>query len=418
MSESHTDDSLHRLFQATRNRYSLLGLSDDDCPVCCLAALPKDGTGDGDSWLPPAARPAYGKAAMGRGFNRTEAALSCLGEAAELVSACYWGDERLIFADRRHRGGRFVGVDELVQLSDEQRQRRQEWDRRLNGIARLPDIDDRAEEWIQASCLTDGQEVLVPAAYAFIGYPEPDGLSQSYVGNSSGCAASGRLEDATVAGFLELVERDAAAIWWYGKHLRGGIDLTGLAFAEQVRSWLKSRARTCDVVDISTDLEIPACAAVSVRDDSSGLVLGFAADFNAQRAIEKAVTELVQLTLVTDLEHAHAQPASRGAGKSQAHGHGFLQPAIEHSWQNGPETSFANISVQTCIDLCKRHDLDLIAVDLTRPTVNIPVVRVIVPGLRQTLPAFGPGRLFDVPDRLGWQHQLTEKDLNPQPLPC
>jgi ribosomal protein S12 methylthiotransferase accessory factor len=55
--------------------------------------------------------------------------------------------------------------------------------------------------------------------------------------------------------------------------------------------------------------------------------------------------------------------------------------------------------------------------DQTRPDVNMPVVKVIVPGLRHFWPRFAPGRLFDVPVRLG---RLSEKtayeDLNPIPL--
>jgi ribosomal protein S12 methylthiotransferase accessory factor len=45
------------------------------------------------------------------------------------------------------------------------------------------------------------------------------------------------------------------------------------------------------------------------------------------------------------------------------------------------------------------------------------VVKVIVPGLRHFWPRFGPGRLYEVPARLGWLTQpLTEQQMNQVPL--
>ena len=41
----------------------------------------------------------------------------------------------------------------------------------------------------------------------------------------NGCAAGNTLEEAIVQGFLELVERDAYAIWWYNRLQRPELDL-------------------------------------------------------------------------------------------------------------------------------------------------------------------------------------------------
>ena len=43
--------------------------------------------------------------------------------------------------------------------------------------------------------------------------------------DSNGCAAGNTLEEAIVQGFLELVERDAYAIWWYNRLQRAEVDL-------------------------------------------------------------------------------------------------------------------------------------------------------------------------------------------------
>ena len=58
----------------------------------------------------------------------------------------------------------------------------------------------------------------------------------------------------------------------------------------------------------------------------------------------------------------------------------------------------------------------MMVLDQTRPDVGLPVVKVIVPGLRHFWPRFGPGRLYDVPVGLGRLATPTrEADLNPVP---
>jgi ribosomal protein S12 methylthiotransferase accessory factor len=49
--------------------------------------------------------------------------------------------------------------------------------------------------------------------------------------------------------------------------------------------------------------------------------------------------------------------------------------------------------------------------------VGLCAVKVVVPGLRHFWPRFGPGRLYDVPVRLGLlPAPLAEAELNPLPL--
>jgi ribosomal protein S12 methylthiotransferase accessory factor len=70
--------------------------------------------------------------------------------------------------------------------------------------------------------------------------------------------------------------------------------------------------------------------------------------------------------------------------------------------------------VQHCIELVKSKGMELLVLDQTRPDVGLPVVKVIVPGMRHFWARFGPGRLYDVPVRLGRLPQpYTEDELNP-----
>ena len=59
----------------------------------------------------------------------------------------------------------------------------------------------------------------------------------------------------------------------------------------------------------------------------------------------------------------------------------------------------------------------MLILDQTRPDINMPVVKVVVPGLRHFWPRFAPGRLFEVPVELGRLTKPTPYDqLNPIPL--
>jgi ribosomal protein S12 methylthiotransferase accessory factor len=70
--------------------------------------------------------------------------------------------------------------------------------------------------------------------------------------------------------------------------------------------------------------------------------------------------------------------------------------------------------VLACVDIARRAGLDFLVLNQTRPDVEVPVVRVIVPGLRHFYRRFGPGRLYDVPVRLGLRDQpIPENELTP-----
>ena len=70
--------------------------------------------------------------------------------------------------------------------------------------------------------------------------------------------------------------------------------------------------------------------------------------------------------------------------------------------------------VEASVAVARRAGHDFMVLDQTRPDVEVPVVRVIVPGLRHFYRRFGPGRLYDVPVKLGLRDKpILESELNP-----
>src|SRR6202042_3911356 len=70
--------------------------------------------------------------------------------------------------------------------------------------------------------------------------------------------------------------------------------------------------------------------------------------------------------------------------------------------------------VTACVSLAKQAGLDFLVLNQTRPDIEVPVVRVLVPGLRHFYRRFAPGRLYDVPVKLGLlDRPRLESELTP-----
>ena len=89
--------------------------------------------------------------------------------------------------------------------------------------------------------------------------------SVGFGADSNGCAAGNTVEEAIVQGFLELVERDAYAIWWYNKVQRPEVDLDRFdnSYVHDLRNQLTEAGKRVWVLDITSDLGIPTFVAVA-----------------------------------------------------------------------------------------------------------------------------------------------------------
>jgi ribosomal protein S12 methylthiotransferase accessory factor len=73
--------------------------------------------------------------------------------------------------------------------------------------------------------------------------------------------------------------------------------------------------------------------------------------------------------------------------------------------------------VLTCVEIAAKQGMEVLVLDQTRPDIGLNVVKVIVPGMRHFWKRLAPGRLYDVPVKLGWMPEsLKENQLNPFPM--
>jgi ribosomal protein S12 methylthiotransferase accessory factor len=234
--------------------------------------------------------------------------------------------------------------------------------------------------------------------------------------NPNGHAAGNCLEEAILHGFLELVERDAVALWWYNRARRPGVDLAsfGEPYFQALESHYRGLGRRLWALDVTTDLGIPAFVALA-RADSGRFVVGFGCHLEARLGVQRALTELNQLFDPSERTPPPWDTSALGDAR-----HLFPDDAASRRTRDdypGRTRDDLRDDVVACVERAARLGLETLVLDQTRPDTGLAVAAVIVPGLRHFWPRFGPGRLYDVPVRLGWLARPNrEEDLNPIPL--
>jgi ribosomal protein S12 methylthiotransferase accessory factor len=375
---------------------------------------------------PASAAPSFDdfhRIAMGKGRTAAQARASALCEAIERQRMAFQGDEPRRRARLGELDGEGVAPDRLQHFSAAQLARRDETNARVASLAEdrnqfvpLPFDPDVAIEWSPVWSLTRPRRLWVPTAYCYSNMPVPADERVCYA-NPNGNAAGNSLEEAILQGFLELVERDAVAIWWYNRGRRAGVDLA--SFGEPYFTELAAHYRAVGyrvwVLDLTTDLGIPAFAALGLPEGEGRSHMGFGCHLEARLGVQRALTELNQLF---DPSPDLPSPWEPRELDSTA----FLSPddAVPHRTASDfPFTRRDDLrdDVMDCVARAARAGLETLVLDQTRPDVELHTVKVIVPGLRHFWPRFASGRLYDVPVTLGLRDRpLTEAELNPSPL--
>jgi ribosomal protein S12 methylthiotransferase accessory factor len=329
----------------------------------------------------------------------------------------------------RRLGGDAIAPADCLLFSDRQYRERDAWNARGSHYNFVPvPLDPEAEiDWTPAWSLTRGEPRHLPTAFCYYGAPQPEGEPYC-IGDSNGCAAGNTLEEAILQGFLELVERDAVALWWYNRTPVPGVDLASFGdpwLAEMSRNYA-AIGRELWVLDVTSDLGIPVTVALSRRTDSphEDIMLGFGAHLDPRIAVRRAVTELNQmLPVVQAAGHGLDDPdARRWLAHATVANQPYLRPAAGQRMRTAADFPFVSRAdvrddVEALARVFARAGLELLVLDQTRPDVGIPVVKVLAPGLRPFWARFAPGRLFDVPVRLGRLDAPTPYErLNPFPM--
>lgn len=342
----------------------------------------------------------------GRGLSFGQAFESCIGETAEYLS----------FIERKN--------DPLVVKSCSSAQYQKpmtDWIH--SGLGIRSDEDLATFEKIEARSLHSEKTIALPLELVL--RRSESKRKAVRTAHSNGVAAGVSLSTATTAGTLELIERDAMVLWWYGGNAAKSITngaVWGTEFLSFVSTCRQGSSRDCWFLEITSDIPVPVIAAFSSRVDGSVVVGGFAADPDPLRAATRAFLEMCQMELAQQI--STDKQSYLPAGQLSAQDRIWIERERQLSLENFPRLKKAT-TVEECAVQAQSVTSDNLAeaisvagleaflVDLTRPEIGIPTVRVIVPGLQGTDRNWVSARLSAVARDNNLTLQVETKTMSP-----
>ncbi len=375
-------------------------------------------------------------ASCGKGMSETQAKVSALCEAVERYSGELTGGElRVTRALQDWKDGEAYHPNDIMRYSTQQYAERKTWNKKNSRFNRVPEpLDENTPiDWTPLWSLTAQRHKYLPTQLVYYRAQASEGDDTFYaMGCSNGNAAGNTLEEAILQGFLELVERDAVALWWYNRLPKPGVAVETFGepyLLELAEHYRQHYQRVTWALDLTSDLGIPVFVAVSkmMEGKEERLLFGLGCHLDARIALQRAFAEMNQMLGMAHtgeggalsledketlewLRHATVanqpymaadsdQPLKRFSDYPMAHSGEFLQD-INH-----------------CRSIIEAQGMEMLVLDQTRADVGMPVVKVVVPGLRHFWARYAPGRLYDVPVKMGWlEKPLHEDELNPIPI--
>ncbi|HXT81947.1 MAG TPA: YcaO-like family protein [Acetobacteraceae bacterium] len=334
------------------------------------------------STLPSAASDLRPMSASGAGLSFRAAFEACVGEGVELLSQCALIDDAFTSAIL---GAQAPSLDPAILQATQ----------RLLGATGMDEATPI--DWIGGTRARDGEPTLLPADLCL----RRGSAARLPVDSplSIGCAAAVSHSEAVLHGLLELIERDAAALWWRGGR-RGRLVPADSPVAQPALSLLGAirhgtAGRRTWLLDITTDLAVPVIAALSVDAAGAGFACGVAAHLTMAQAAEAAIRELSQMELAHEIVAAKRNEGGDAALNDADRAH--LRRAHDLDVETcvllhplPPREPVPDIVAEDAAEGARKvtgrlldHGIETFLLDLTRSRFGIPVVRVICPGLEK-----------------------------------
>lgn len=299
----------------------------------------------------------------GAGETLDEAFAACLGEAAEYLS-------------QAERPGDLLPEGHGLPVVDA-------W----HGTGRA-----QGPEAVRAERLLDGAAVAVDADRALrrAGAAPPVRLGL-------GCAAGKDLDAARLSALLELVERDATAMWWRGGRPARPLDLGDeevAAALQRAAGWRGGRrGRRAWFLDLSVEPGAAAVAAISADEDGGRLAFGTAARMDAGAAILAAAREMMQSELALALRderlRLHGPGAETDADRAFA-ARAAMDPqdprlraqGAPRRHPPGDKEASSGRLLRQLVESLAGNGHDAVSVTLARPSLGVPVAWAMSPTLQ------------------------------------
>jgi YcaO-like protein with predicted kinase domain len=318
---------------------------------------------------------------QGKGFTLAAAKASALMEAAEAFHA-ETIDAPLRFASCEEIRARATAIDPAL------------LPRPRDSTA---DAHTRAL-WIEGRDLASGEPVWVPYELVSADYawPQPPG-SAGFVATTNGLGAGNHLLEAIAHGLYEAIERDSVTLWRLGgAPARAARRIDPASVEADAVQELIARFEAVGIHlalwDVTSDVEVATilCLALDDPDTESGSDSELGAGCHPDREVAtlRAIMEAAQVrtTFIAgsrdDFEPSAFEGSRRRTRREVARA--WSAGNATRDWREIPTFSSEDIAgdLAEVLERLRNRGLDRVAwVDLAKPDLDLPVARVIVPGL-------------------------------------
>lgn len=314
----------------------------------------------------------------GKGATKEQAMASAVMEALERYSAEVREDDEIVHGtyEQAKSNGLTINPYDLILP--------------MNVLNYVQDADIA---WTEGFEMFRGEPIWVPACEAFYPY-YPDGDLQLYRFHTNGLAAGNTMEEAILHALFELIERDAWSIAEFNEFASADIEIDNEdSVAWKLLKQFEENGVEIHLKDLTSDIGIPTigAAADDVRTkDPELLTIGVGTHLNPEIACIRALTEVAQ----SRTTHKHGVKVNAQLQKkTQDMGYEKIKK-INRMWYSDSKnrkklseienraTDYVLDDIEIVLQRLMESGFDMVAaVDLTRPEIGIPVVRMIVPGL-------------------------------------
>ena len=255
------------------------------------------------------------------------------------------------------------------------------------------DLGDTKFEWNLAHDIITGNDYYVLSNAVFHPYNHDSDVESLFKSNTNGLASGNVLEEAILHGIFEVIERDAWSIFemTHKNYSQINIDSIESELIKEIIDKFESQGIKIKLMDFTADINIPTIAASAddtVTRDAGLLTLGIGTHLDPEVAILRALTEVAQ-SRATQINGAREDTVradfAREAGyerMKRINKYYFRQEEEQINLSDIENKS--TTSIDEDIDIVKEeliaNDIKhVLYTDLTRPEVDVSVVRVIIP---------------------------------------
>lgn len=375
--------------------------------------------------------------ASGVSFNKKKALVRVLGEIVERYCLDDLRNHDFIIRKLSDNNTSFLNPTELSPFSKQQLLK--------ESYQKFVITRKSKFRWIKGYSCPEIKDVFIPAQLVFTSYRSLKEEPWIRYPISTGAAANVSVENALYNGICEIVERDGFMVHYLNRLSTPKIDLASLKDKSiyKILTIFKRYRLNLVVLDISTDIQIPAFAAITLDKTGIGpaVSVGLKAGFNIKDTIIGAIEEALMVRswirdkfiysdTIYKLPQIIRTVDDRAYFWFKPESIKFLDFWLKNNnlkkIKMNDSDSDPKYSLGKALTLLNKACTDVFYVDITDPKMkgsNLVVVKVIIPQLHplylnEECPYLGGKRLYQVPVRLGYQKvPKKEGELNKIPHP-